>query len=153
MPEQQEERRRVFAQDQSLPKQAITFYQHALADADIPRGRFTEHERSTVIGSTPTPAYPAGPAWSADPGAQCVEPPLGLDNPALEEASTGLLSSPVEQTGPTSDDAPSTPLGQRTGVGSLSHSDDPATEGLAPPLATPRAQRGGVGSSPFRRRV
>jgi hypothetical protein len=38
------------------------------------------------------------------------------------------------------------------GVGSLS-SDDPATEGLAPPSVTPLAQPGGVGSSPFRRRV
>jgi hypothetical protein len=29
---------------------------------------------------------------------------------------------------------------------SLSHSGDPATEGPAPPLASPHAQRGGVGS-------
>jgi hypothetical protein len=35
-----------------------------------------------VIGSTPSPAsaYPAGPAWSADPGSQCVEPPLSDPN-------------------------------------------------------------------------
>jgi hypothetical protein len=145
----QEESRRVFAPDQSLPRGATTFHQFAVADADIPRGRFTAHERSTVVGSTPATDYPAGPAWSADPGAQCVEPPLGLDNPALELGP--LATDEARATGPTSD-ALSTPLRQRD-VGSLS-SDDPATEGLAPPSASPRAQRGGAGSSPaFRRRV
>jgi hypothetical protein len=143
--QQQEERRRVFA-DQSLPNQATTFYQHALADANIPRGRFTQVEAATVVGSNPTIDYPAGPAWSADPGSQCVEPPLGLDNPALEVAS--IVSTP-QAPGPTSD-APSTPLGQRD-VGSFSQSDDPTTEGPAPLSASPRTQPGGVGSSPFRR--
>jgi hypothetical protein len=95
--EEQQERQRVFAQDQSL--RSSTFHQHAQADADTPRGRFTSHERSTVIGSTALPVYPAGPAWCADPGSQCVEPPLGLDNPALEQPST---LSPVEDSAPVS---------------------------------------------------
>jgi hypothetical protein len=119
---EQAESRRVFAPDQSLPNPGTTFHARAQADADIPRGRFTEHERSTVIGSTPTPAtaYPAGPAWSADPGSQCVEPPLGFDNPALEPSVDleQLSSCTAQATGPTSAAAPSTPLGQRTDVGS-----------------------------------
>ena len=74
----------------------------------MPRGRFTAVEAATVVGANPTIEYPAGPAWCADPGAQCVEPPLGLDNPALEP-SMGLLSSPSEVTGePT--DAPSSTI-------------------------------------------
>jgi hypothetical protein len=105
---EQEESRRVFA-DQSLPSRASTFHQHAQADADTPRGRFTAHERSTVIGSTALPVYPAGPAWCADPGAQCLEPPLGLDNPALEPSA--VMHSPAEQTGDlTSGDVPSSAL-------------------------------------------
>jgi hypothetical protein len=148
--EEQIERRRVFAQDQSLPKQATTFHQHALADAQTPRGRFSAVEASYVVGTNPTIDYPAGPAWCADPGSQCVEPPLGLDNPALDYPSSAVLHpSPAEQLGPTSD-APS-PLGQRD-VGSFS-SDDPTTGGLASPSASPRGARGLVGSSPFRRRV
>jgi hypothetical protein len=90
-----EERRRMFA-DQSVPNLGTTFQQFAQSDADIDRGRFTTHERSTVIGSSPTSVYPPGPAWCADPGAQCVEPPLGLDNPALESSTL----SPVEESAP-----------------------------------------------------
>jgi hypothetical protein len=106
---EQAERRRVFAQDQSLPKRATTFHQFAQSDAQTPRGRFTQVDAATVVGANPTIDYPAGPAWCADPGSQCVEPPLGFDNPALEPA---FLASPAQATGPTSD-APSTPLGQR----------------------------------------
>jgi hypothetical protein len=147
--QQQEERhQRVFAPDQSLPKQATTFQQFAQADADTPRGRFSAIDASYVVGSKSdvSDAYPA--ASAAHQIQLPDEPPLGLDNPTLEEPSTVLLSSPGEATGPTSDDP--SPLGR--GVGSFS-SDDPTTEGLAPPSVTPRAQRGGVGSSPFRRRV
>ena len=100
--EEQEERRRVFAPDQSLPNQASTFHQRAVADAAMPRGRFSAVEAATVVGANPTIDYPAGSAWSADPGAQCVEPPLGFDNPALEPSSCE-----AQAPGPTSD-APST---------------------------------------------
>jgi len=145
--EEQEERRRVFAPDQSLPNQASTFHQRAVADAAMPRGRFSAVEAATVVGANPTIDYPAGSAWSADPGAQCVEPPLGFDNPALEPSSCE-----AQAPGPTSD-APSTPLGQRD-VGPFSAIGDPATtEGPAPPSASSRGARGlVVGSSPLRRR-
>src|SRR6516165_7642874 len=107
--EEQIERRRVFAQDQSLPKQATTFHQFAQADANTPRGRFSAVDAAYVIGSKPdvASAYPAGPAWCADPGSQLLEPPLGLDNPALEPSADDV----AQATGPTLADAPSTPLG------------------------------------------
>jgi len=136
--EEQIERRRVFAQDQSLPNRATTFHQFAQADAQTPRGRFSAIAGATVVGANPPIDYPAGPTWSADPGAQCVEPPLGFDNPAFEP-STALLSSSDEATGPTSDDP--SPLGQRSGVSPFSAIDDPATEGLAPPSASPQSER------------
>ena len=104
--EEQSESRRVFAQDQSLPNQATTMHQFAQSDADVPRGRFTSHEHSTVVGGTPIPVYPPGPAWCADPGSQCVEPPLGLDNPALEHHREAQ-ATPNPASG---DVAPSAPL-------------------------------------------
>jgi hypothetical protein len=108
---EQEERRRVFAPDQSLPNPGTTFHARAQADAAMPRGRFSAVEAATVVGANPTIEYPA--ASAAHQIQLPDEPPLSAwDNPALEEPSTGLLSSPVEQTGPMSD-APSTPLGQR----------------------------------------
>jgi hypothetical protein len=171
---EQEERRRTFAPDQSLPNPGTTFHQHAINDADIPRGRFTAHERYAVIGSTALPACPAAPAWSADPGAQCVEPPLGLDNPAISDPSPVLLSSSGEATGEPPNASPlarGSPLSsqpnpaptaapsdacdvERRGAG-LGPLDDPATtEGPAPPSASPHGARGlVVGSSPYRRRI
>src|SRR5689334_435662 len=63
--EEQAERLDVLKNDARV--RGSTFSQFAESDADTDRGRFTSHERSTVIGSSPTPAsqYPAGPAWSA----------------------------------------------------------------------------------------
>jgi hypothetical protein len=88
---------------QQQREQGSTFHQHALADADIPRGRYTSHERSSVVGSTPGPDYPAGSAWCADPGSQLLEPPLGLDNPALSstvDSSVGATPNPVSAVAP-----------------------------------------------------
>jgi hypothetical protein len=86
-----EEQRRVFAPDQSEPKQATTMHQFAQADAETPRGRFSAVGAAYVVGSTAIPQYPAasGP-FQRDPVPD--EPPLG-DNPALE------LASPAQATG------------------------------------------------------
>ena len=92
-----EQQDRVFAPDQSLPRQATTMHAFALADAATPRGRYTAQERSTVVGANPVIDYPAGPAWCADPGSQLLEPPLGIDNPALEPSTVFSSCSPVEQ--------------------------------------------------------
>jgi hypothetical protein len=78
---EQQERRETVLNDARLrqQRQGSTFSQFAQAEADIHRGRFTGHEKSTVIGSTPLAAsqYPAGPIWgTAD---QAPEPSLGVD--------------------------------------------------------------------------
>jgi len=119
--EERAERQRVFAQDQSLRNQGSTFHQHALADADTPRGRFSVIDAAYVVGSKPdvASAYPA--ASSAHQTELPREPALGYRINDLEP-SADLLSSPAEQPGPTSDDP--SPLGRD--VGSLSQSGDPA---------------------------
>ena len=68
------ERRAVLENDKRSREQGSTFLAHTHNDVG---GRFTAHERSTVIGSTPTPAsaYPAGPNWTCDPVGP--EMPLG----------------------------------------------------------------------------
>src|SRR5262249_29243505 len=95
--EEQAERRRVFAQDQSL--RAGTFHQHALAEAEPPRGRYSAIANAQVVGATALPNYPAcSPALAVQ---LPDEPPLGFDNPALEPSSA--LPSVAQATGPTSD--------------------------------------------------
>jgi hypothetical protein len=126
-------------------EQGSTFAQFAQADANIDRGRFTAHERSTVIGSTPTPDYPAGPAWCADPGAQLLEPPLSYYDPALEPSVLAVAQAPD----PTSADAHSDDV-QRTDVGSLS-SGDPAGVSFASPPGTSRNVYAGSLPRPHRR--
>jgi|SRR6516165_5965919 hypothetical protein len=100
-----EEQQRVFAQDQSLPKEATTMHQFAQADAETPRGRFSAVEAQVVVGANPIPNYPAAAHHQADPVGQ--EPPLGYAIDELEPAS------PAQATGPTSDDP--SPLGRDVG--------------------------------------
>jgi hypothetical protein len=116
---EQEESRRVFAE--SLPRKATTMHAFALADAATPRGRYTEQERSTVVGANPVIDYPAGPAWCADPGSQLLEPPLGFDNPALEPSTVFSSCSPVEQPdGPLAPSTKSPSAVSRSGPSSFS---------------------------------
>jgi hypothetical protein len=58
-------------------KDASTMHERAQAEADDVRGRFAQIEKSSVVGSKPTPEYPAGPAWTHDPTG--IEPCLGFD--------------------------------------------------------------------------
>ena len=138
--EEQAERRRVFAQDQSVQRQATTMHQFAQADAQTPRGRFSQIDAAYVVGSTALPQYPqASTPFQRDPVPD--EPPLSAhDNPALEVAS--IVSTP-QAPDPTSD-APSTPLGQRD-VGSLSSQPNPATVDPSVPSDVERR----VGLGPF----
>jgi hypothetical protein len=94
--QQQEERRRVFTDDQSIPREASTYFQHAVTDAQTPRGRFSAVETSYVVGSKPdiSSAYPA--AAAAHQIQLPDEPPLGLDNPALDPGPLSL-PPPVAQ--------------------------------------------------------
>jgi hypothetical protein len=121
--EEQAERRRVFAQDQSIPRQATTMHAHAIADAAMPRGRFSAVEATYVVGSTATPQYPqASTPFQRDPVPD--EPPLSAhDNPGLEPSTDfSSVSSPVEQTGDPAD--PSARAGPP-----LSHSGDMTADG------------------------
>jgi hypothetical protein len=102
-----EEQGRVFAPDQSLPRQATTMHAFAQADAQTPRGRFSAVEAQTVVGADPLPNYPPAAAHQHDPCGQ--EPPLGY---AIDELEPSFPSVQVPD-GPA--DAPSTPLGQRAG--------------------------------------
>jgi hypothetical protein len=83
--DEQAERQRVFAQDQSL--RSSTFHQHAQADADTPRGRFSAVSNACVVGSQPTvaAAYPA--ASSAHQTELPPEPSLGFAIDELEPVS------------------------------------------------------------------
>src|SRR6516165_2906444 len=74
---------RVFAQDQSVPRQASTFHQHAQADADTPLGRFSAVSAAYVVGSTAIPQYPAAASHQRDPCG--LEPPLGYRVDAMPE--------------------------------------------------------------------
>jgi hypothetical protein len=98
--EEQSERLSVLRNDAQV--RGATFSDFAQADASEVRGRFTAHERSTVIGSAPSPAtqYPAGPNWTCDPVPP--EEPLGysvedhepVGQPHELKASTPSLELP-----------------------------------------------------------
>jgi hypothetical protein len=127
--EEQIERRRVFAQDQSLPNPGSTFHQHALAEAQTPRGRFSAVEASYVVGSKAgmASAYPAAAAHQRDPVP--IEPPLGYSvndlNPSDLEPSMAFVEA--QPGGPA--DAPSTPLDVERAGPSLSQSGDLTADG------------------------
>ena len=99
--EEQIERQRVFAQDQSVQRQATTMHAHAIADAATPRGRFSAVEAQTVVGAGPIPNYPPAAAHQHDPCGQ--EPPLGyrIDEMPLEPPFPS-----VQAPDPTSADPP-----------------------------------------------
>jgi hypothetical protein len=95
--EEKIERMRVFAQDQSVQRQATTMHQFAVADAQTPRGRFSAIDAAYVVGSTPdvAGAYPA--ASAAHQVELPPEEPLGFAIDAMPEPSTAPPS--VEATG------------------------------------------------------
>jgi len=121
-------KRRVLANDQSVreQQQASTYFQHAVTEADEPRGRFQNASgTTTVIGRTPIPQYPELPANSPshhDPVPD--EPPLGF---AINEMAP-LEPSVVEVTDPASADAPSVflpvPDVPRTDAGPFSNKEE-----------------------------
>jgi len=80
IPPTQEEKLAALLNDQKLRKanrRDDTFQSRAVADFDIPLGRFTERERATVVGSEGAPNYPsASPPLQNDPVPD--EPALGF---------------------------------------------------------------------------
>ena len=106
--DEQRERQRVFAQDQSL--RSGTFHQHAVAEASTPLGRFSAHSAATVVGSKPdvASAYARAGAHQADPCG--LEPALGyriddLELPGLATEAQGNSPNPAS-----GDAVPSIPL-------------------------------------------
>jgi len=75
-----------------------TFQSRAIAEADDVRGRWAEINKSNVVGATPTPVYPAGPNWAADPVG--VEPALGFSVEAHEPVGeVGEVQASIEALG------------------------------------------------------
>jgi hypothetical protein len=128
--EEERERRQVLKNDARVREgSAYIDHQH-----DEMLGRFTQIGATNVIGSTAVLQYPAASAHQRDPVP--IEPPLGYSvNDLTPYELEPSLASPAQATGPTSADAPN-PLGQRTDVGSLSPSGDPAWASFASPTDT-----------------
>jgi hypothetical protein len=105
--DEQAERRRVMAQDASLPDQTGTFMSHTNSEIGGRYGAATP--TPYVIGSTAVPIYPQAAApFQRDPVPN--EPPLSFDNPALE-------TSTIEAHGP-APDVPASPLSVERSAGS-----------------------------------
>jgi hypothetical protein len=87
-------------QDADLRRQQTsTIFDHAVGAAnDLSGGRFGATGSPNVTGATPIPRYEGAPR-AHDPVPQ--EPPLGFDNPALEDPA-GVFPpvSPPADTGP-----------------------------------------------------
>ena len=148
---EQAEHRRVYAPDQSLPKQSSTYHQHAITDADIPRGRFSAIANAQVVGATAVPSYPAcSPALAVQ---LPDEPPLSPDENFAFEPSAVLMTSVEQLHNPASGEATPSLLGadvERRDAG-LGLSSDPALVSFpSQPAASSDVK---AGSHPFRRRV
>ena len=81
--EEQADRREYLENEKRL--RGTTLSQFAQSDAAEDRGRFTAHEKSTVIGADATPKYPAA-FQQRDPVPN--EEPLGVDINAIEPTGT-----------------------------------------------------------------
>ena len=153
--EEEAEQRRVFA-DQSLPNRASTFHQHALADAQTPRGRFSAIDAAYVVGSKPDVAcaYPA--ASSAHQTELPPEPSLGYSVDALEPLEPLLSSAQGNSPNPACGDVvPSAPLDveQRSAGLGLSQSGDPAAFRISQRTFNPERDAGSLPTNKFTRRV
>jgi hypothetical protein len=128
-----------------------TFQSRAIAEADEVRGRWTEINKSNVVGATPTvdyPRLPSGP-W-ADPVQVPPEPSLGFSVEDHEpvgtiqeiEASLGAHSaSPCAHNDTTALDA----VVSSAGVGEPSIVGDPSDDVEPPPapaIPNPKSKRG-----------
>ena len=147
----QEERRGTFAQDQSLPRQASTYNQFALADAQTPLGRFSAISNAQVVGQGAS--YPPAGAHQHDPCGP--EPALGFAIEQMFPDDPALVASADEPQAPDGPLAPSiatSPSAMSSGgPSSFSRTDDPATEETFP-ASGPARSRVSAGSSPLRRR-
>jgi len=102
------ERLAVQRNDERIRKGGATYHGFAVAEADVIRGRFTAHERSTVTGSGPVayPTLPASSPWHHDPVP--ASEPLGFPIDQMEptgeafEVAKSLAMAPDGTDGPLS---------------------------------------------------
>jgi hypothetical protein len=90
------DRKVLEAEQARIQREGTTFHQFGQSQADeISQGRFAATGVPSVTGAMPIPKYPAAsPSWQIQ---LPDEPPLGLDNPALETSAASIL--PAEATG------------------------------------------------------
>jgi hypothetical protein len=108
---EQQQAMHTYAPNQSLPRQAATMHQFALAEAATPRGRYSDVDATYVVGSKPdiSGAYHAASAHQRDPCGQ--EPALGYRVDDLNPSDPVEVSSlPQQQTGEPTERTPSPPL-------------------------------------------
>ena len=132
---EQEERKRTLDNDRKV-REGGTFLAHALADAELPRGRFSAIANAQVVGAQPIPNYPAAAAHQADPCGP--EPALGFEIDAMPELGPSLLAT-VAQAPDGPADAPSTsvsPSMSEPAGSSLSQSGDTAGDNIPSPPDT-----------------
>jgi hypothetical protein len=132
--DEQRERREVLENDRRVREQqkGSTYFQHAVAEADEPRGRFQNSSgTTTVIGRDGPPAYPTLPASSPWAGEDPVgmEPPLGYAVDEMVPLETPSAVSASAEPDPASADAPSAvfpvPVDvPRADAGSLSNKEE-----------------------------
>ena len=121
---EQAERRRVLANDARVKEQIGTFLSHTHMDEG---GRFAQVANAQIVCADPIPKYPA--ASAAHQIQLPDEPPLGLDNPALEN-STVACSVEAQAGGP---------------------AEAPATTSLSPGQLSDKHAAGPSPRQPFRR--
>jgi hypothetical protein len=134
--EEQIERMRVFAQDQSLRTGTYLSHTHD----DIHQGRFAAMGPAQVVGADPIPNYPAAAPHQRDPVPQ--EPSLGYSVSDLNPSDPVEPSSFTQQGlgEPMSDDAPScvgSPPSSSGDPAVVSFASHPATISSTSALSTP----------------
>ena len=128
-PESQAARRATLENDRRLRESGSTYFDHASADADTPRGRYAIAEREAAItGKAPPPI--TAPNWAPDLAG--TEPPLGIDINFVEPCGT---TAEIEASLVNQSDNPESPTG---------------VPPMLPPAETdgPAAPPGGSGPAP-----
>ena len=128
-----EQQKQRDAEQRRILREGTTFYQHAQSAAnDEAGGRFAGVNPATVVGSEPAVKYPQLPAsspWSGQAPEPGIEPPLGYDNPALDETSAASILAAAATGAPVSAAPPSA-------VQAPPLADDVETGTGAPPFST-----------------
>jgi hypothetical protein len=121
-PLSQSEKRQTLLNDVRAREQGST-YMEQTNDLDL-GGRFTGQTPQTVVGASPVPQYPQGPAWSIDPTGQ--EPPLGVDVNQMQPTGEPheIINSLGEGRAPTSSLSPDV-VSSETPSPSFTEDDEP----------------------------